>query len=168
MKVVFIDAKNKELIFSILLIKGVVLKMSMDFSASFALVIEQEKIEKMNLVTFRKLLRGLKLHNVSLSNFAHSYSVEDVIYNEEGEELSKDSMDEIYELFEDFKEEFKNSTGVGIDLGYHNQEEQGSCYDDIDGVFFALNFSDVYEMTPEAKHLQKKTGFEMKYFVTFG
>ena len=142
--------------------------MGMGYSGAFALVIEQEKIEEMSLVTFKNFLEGLKTYNVPLSHFAQSYSIEDVIYDEEGEELSEDSMNKLYDLFESFQEEFKNRTGVDIYIGYHDQEEQGSHYDDVDDVFFALDFSDVYEMTPEAKYLQEKTGFEMKFFVSYG
>lgn len=142
--------------------------MSMGYSAAFAIVIEQEAIEKMKLKSFEKFLEGLKEHNIPLSNFADGYSYGDVIYDENGNKLSEDLNNKLYDLFEKFEQEFKAHTGIGINIGYHDSESRGSRYDEVDDVFFCLEFSDVYEMTEEAKVLQKMTNFDWKYFVSYG
>ena len=59
---------------------------------------------------------------------------------------------------------FKRKTGLLLSLGYHNSDDEGSCYDDVDGIYWAV--SGVYKLTPAGKKYRK--AIERKFFVTFG
>lgn len=142
--------------------------MTMGYGSNFALVIEQEKIEAFNLSSYQEFIQALEKANVSLEEYGRSTESEDCIYDNNGDALDEDTMESLDAIYKSFQDEFKEKTGVGIAIRYHDSGNSGDCYDEVDGVFFGLEFSDVYKMTPEAKELQDKTGFDLKFFVTFG
>lgn len=139
--------------------------MAMGFGANFAIVIDNEKLEEMNLGSYTNLLQALKERNVSMDSFASSIYHDDMFYDEDGEEVK--DQDFLYGVYKAFLEEFKEKTGIDINLCHHSADDDGDCYDEVDGAYFELDFGDVYQLTPEAKALQKTAGFEMKFFVKF-
>lgn len=59
---------------------------------------------------------------------------------------------------------FKRSTGLELGIGYHNSDDNGDRYDDVNGVYFWVD--GMYQLTPEGATL--KDVVERKSFVTFG
>lgn len=128
--------------------------MGVGYAANFILAVEKEKLEKFK--SYQELLAGLKKYDVPLEDFAQAIESDDVIYKE---------LDTLYESFQN---EFKQVTGVEINIGYHDPDNDGDRYDQVNGVFFGLDFGDMYELTPDGKKVQDTLGFEWKFFVTFG
>lgn len=137
--------------------------MGMGYSGASAIVIDTEKVEGMNLATYQNLVNKLDEFDSSIGALAQAIDREYYI-----EDLEDEENDELFTLYEAFKEEFKSVTGVGVELAYHDRQDDGSRYDQVDGAFFALDYRDVYELTPAAKKLKETAGFEEKYFVVFG
>lgn len=56
--------------------------------------------------------------------------------------------------------------GAGLELfmGHHSQSDDGDCYDEVDGVFFAVG--GMYQLTPAGAKLQDR--IERKFFVSYG
>lgn len=54
--------------------------------------------------------------------------------------------------------------GLELFIGHHSQSDDGDCYDEVDGVFFAVG--GVYQLTPAGTQFQDR--IERKFFVAFG
>ena len=66
--------------------------------------------------------------------------------------------------FKALREEFKIATGdLVLYIGYHDVDENGSCYDDIDGPFWAVD--GMYELSKAGKKLQSKV--HRRHYVNF-
>jgi hypothetical protein len=65
----------------------------------------------------------------------------------ENEELSK----EIIALYNAIREAFHDDTGLYLCADYHDRENEGDRYDEVDGLYWEV--SGVYEMTPAAKKI---------------
>lgn len=142
--------------------------MSMGYSGTELVTIKKEEVQKLEIRSYQKFLDTLEEEDVTIKNFAIAMQYEDVLLNNEGEEVDQEIFDSVYTAYKLFEEEFEDSTGIAINIIYHDKESQGSTYDSIDGVFYELNFGDVYEMTSNAKALKEKVDFNFSSFVTFG
>lgn len=66
---------------------------------------------------------------------------------------------------------FKEITGIEIVLSYHNKEEVGDKYDEVEGWYWEAYFSSLFQDTPAFKRLKKKYGEESldrAFYVCFG
>jgi hypothetical protein len=122
--------------------------MGMGHSASFAEVIEQSFVKEICPETFQKFIDAIDEADKTLEEFA------------------RDDSNFDFEPFQELLKDFKKKTKLDMYLAYHDQENSGDRYDEVDGVYWALDFSDVYEMTPAAKKLAAK--INRKFFVNFG
>lgn len=137
--------------------------MGMGYGANITVVIEQEEISKLGLSSFLRLFALLEQHEVELDELASCIRHDDSL-----DGLEEEQEEEIFKAYEAFQEEFQQATGVGIELCYHSQSDHGDKYDQVDGGYFALDWHDVYQMTPQAKALKEKVHFEDQFFVTYG
>ena len=141
--------------------------MGMGYAANISEVIEVEEIKKLKLESFAKFEEALKESRVSLDVLAsHLQFDSDITF--EDDDIDEDRANKIVVLYESFVEEFKKKYKIGLHLNYHDQEDVGSRYDEVDGAFFELDFTDMYELTEAAKKLKQKVSFEMKAFVSYG
>lgn len=137
--------------------------MSMGYSANMLMTITMEDVKKLNLSSFEILNQFMQDTNATWENLAELF-----IWDTPIEELTVDEQKEIEDLYKSFKKEFKETTGITINLEQHNSEDEGSRYDDVDGVFFQLDFFDVFDYTPEAKALKEKVDIHFSNYVSFG
>jgi len=66
---------------------------------------------------------------------------------------------------------FEEVTGISLHLGYHDAEDNGSCYDEVDGWYWEMDFSELFEPTEKFKKLQEKCGDSIgsrKFYTMFG
>lgn len=147
--------------------------MGMGYGAVNVIHIENDELEKLNLETYKKfrLVQGkLNLTDYDLHVIVDDYGIE---YSE-FIDLDVDDVDKemiainVLHYWDAFREEFKKETGVSIYLNYHDSEEYGSNYDDINGLHFTLEFSDLYEKTEANKKLSEKIDFDWKNYVIYG
>lgn len=70
------------------------------------------------------------------------------------EDLS-DELDnrEILDCFETLTEMFEAATGLSLSLGFHDSETQGSGYDEVDGVYWAVG--GMFELTAAGKKMEQ-------------
>ena len=137
--------------------------MGMGYGANMAVVITTEEILKLELPSFLKLYALLEQHEVELDELASC-----IAYNDTLDNISESEGEEIFLTYEAFQQDFKELTGIGIELSYHSSNNEGDYYDDVDGGYFALDWSDVYVMSDKAKDLKEKVQFECQYYVTYG
>ena len=87
----------------------------------------------------------------------------------EDDKEAEDLQDKIQETWERLQKDFAKKTGLELDLGFHDADEEGDRYDDINGYFFSVG--EIWQKTPAARRLEKKYGknsVDRKFFVTFG
>lgn len=140
--------------------------MSMGYGAGYADVISEYKIKKVCLAEYRAFLKELKKWNVELEDFA-KHLAQDL-------ELSLDyaDIDETNEITDKIKERYealqtafhKKSGGLHLDISFHNSDDNGSNYDEVNGAFFCVG--GMYQLTPAGKKFERSV--KRKFFVTFG
>lgn len=139
--------------------------MSMGYGANMEWGIELEDIKKVVPDELQAFLNALDNFGITLDDVAHAFT-----YDEYVDELTEQQNKEVTDAWEDLRNAFLNKTMIGLELRYHDSNSQGSCYDDVDGAFFILNWSDVYQWTPEFKMLMQMDNVkpQVKYWVTYG
>ena len=55
-------------------------------------------------------------------------------------------------------------TGLELFIGHHSQSDDGDCYDEVDGVFFAVG--GLYQLTPAGTKFADR--IERRFFVAYG
>ena len=66
---------------------------------------------------------------------------------------------------------FKEATGIELLVDYHNKNDEGDRYDEVDGMFFCVCVSELYQPTENYKKLMEKFGknvIDRKFYVSFG
>lgn len=141
--------------------------MGMGYGANNILALNEEKLRKEFQQEFEVLEATLELVELSLKDLAQAEQYQSSI-QDEYEDISTEQETLIYDALEQLTKAFKDTYGFTLYLGHHDNEAEGSRYDDVDGVFFSLSHGEIYTIKPEAKVLNEKIGFEDKFFVTFG
>jgi hypothetical protein len=59
---------------------------------------------------------------------------------------------------------FEAATGLTLSIGFHDSENDGSSYDEVEGLYFAVD--GMYQLSPAGERW--KDVVERKQFVTFG
>lgn len=139
--------------------------MAMGHGSVPVIFIKDDDIRKLNLISYELFIAMTKK-----LDFEDRHDIIDVLEyeNVEGYEFlghSVETLNKYVKIYKDFQKEFKKHTGVGIFIQYHDSEGIGSANDDVDGIFYQLNYSDVFEMTPQGASLKEKVNFEKKYYV---
>lgn len=151
--------------------------MSMGHSAAFAVVIEEEYLEKLKLEELSLFYQAVEDAGATVENFAavvrfEYYDIDDIEAMYYEDDPTPDEVLErtgpIIDAYEKLREAFKARTGLALFLNHHNSEDEGDIYDDVNGCFWELSFSDVYMLTPEAKKLQETIMFDIQRYVVYG
>ena len=137
--------------------------MSMGSSAAFAEVVEPETIKKiLGKRKEAKLDRFIELFN-TLQEGEGASSLIDFVQEGEQNAVSDPEDPELAELdqlWDDIADAVKQKTGLDIYVNYHDADD-GDCYDEVEGLFFDFNHSQLYQPTEAFKKLQKKYGKEV-------
>lgn len=141
--------------------------MPMGHSACLEVVIEVEKLEEIVPVELKQLNDFFEnKEESSLDELIRSYCTDDAC-----DGLEEKEQEEAIILLNNLLKAFKDKTGIELLVGYHDNESSGDCYDEVDGAFFTLEWTDVFTLTPEAKALKDKFGedaFDIKRYVVYG
>ena len=68
-------------------------------------------------------------------------------------------------------DKFKEQTDVDLLVEFHDSEENGGRYDEVDGLYFCISQVDLYQPTPAYQKMKERFGddvVERKFYVTFG
>lgn len=141
--------------------------MGMGYGANHILAVNEEKLRKEFQQEFKALEATLKSVELSMEDLAQAEQYQSSL-QDEYEDISDAQEALIYDTLGRLTKAFKDTYGMKLYLGYHDSSGEGDRYDDVDGVFFSINHSEVYDIKPEAKVLNEKIGFEDQFFVTYG
>jgi hypothetical protein len=125
-------------------------------------VIEEDKVKQVCEQEYRELEEVSKKYNLSMNELARAIRYHNEIDVEGG-------SDEVFYAYDQLLKKFKQETDLTLDLGYHDSNDSGDRYDELDGYFFAVNFSEVYELTPVGRKA-KEQGIDIcvKSYVSYG
>lgn len=157
--------------------------MSMGYGAGFSLTVKEEVLVKLVPEQLKTFLNQMEEADFSPTDFLTA--IEEIKRNEVTwedaldtiiDEMESEDVNENIKVAEnalkawlDLQSSFEKATGFPLYLGYHNSEDDGSEYDDVEGLYFSLNFNDVYEETESMKKAKEKgMDYDMSFFVTFG
>lgn len=143
--------------------------MSMGYAASFADSIEETELKKIigNDGNGNDLIE--QLHAQIDDIFECEYEAIDYLQdNPPCGDYDEDKAKQFYELYKTITEKFKEETGLELELNYHDSENEGSRYDDVDGIYWEVY--GCYIPSPELLKLREKMGDDVvsrKFFTTF-
>ena len=122
--------------------------MSSDYYASDAITISVENMVKILPEQMKCFLEVLEKHNTSIDEWAQCF------VNDDYDSISKEATSEIYPIYKTIEVAFDKITsavdgkGMSCLMCYHNKDDNGSRYDDVNGAFFWI--FDTWEWTPAA------------------
>ena len=146
--------------------------MSTGYGANYA-----ETISKENLI---KVVKDKRLVNNFIKKFTNYRfaECETADYDELAMTVSGEDIRDIDQDSKRFKElrdkiakKFKDETDIDLYINYHDANDDGDCYDDVDGLFFNFCHRDLYKPTKAYKAMMAKFGediVERKFYVIFG
>lgn len=128
--------------------------MGMGHGANYADVVEDKFVEKICPKEWKKLMDAISKSDEfgSMEEFAQIKRYDDV-----GE-------DEATLAYNQLTDAFNKKTKLDLSLGFHDADEEGDRYDDVNGYFWMVD--GVYSYTPAGKKYRKE--IDRKLFVTFG
>ena len=154
--------------------------MAMGHNPVCVITVEKEDIIKQNFTSLIKLEELLVEHDETIDTFAQIIEYVELNYGI-ATELSCNALQDVGDefginrsvlrhgltLYRHFQLDFNEKYELNIALGYHDKKERGDIYDDVSGGYFVIDFGDVYEVTEQAKNMQKDIPFEISQFVVF-
>jgi len=72
--------------------------------------------------------------------------------------------DMVEKAFDILTTAFQKKTGLGLNIGFHDQHDEGDRYDQVNGAFWSVD--GVYELTEAGKKYEKYINRQM--YVSFG
>lgn len=134
--------------------------MSMGYGANFADTIKEEFIKKSCPKEYKKFIGLLKKFKVSLDDYAQILCEEIELENLSEKDLEK--IGKAYDvLIDTFNRQFKN---VGLCLSFHSVENNGDCYDDVNGAYWEV--TEAYQLSPGGRMIKEQLC--RSFFVTYG
>ena len=141
--------------------------MSMGYGAAYADVITEKRIKRTCPTEMTAFLRAIKDAGSSMENVAQHLAQDaelDLSHIEDDKEAVK-KQEAIHKTWRKLQRVFKRvSEGLALNIGYHNSEDEGSRYDEVNGAFFCVG--GVYRLTPAGKRFRRS--IKRKFYVNFG
>jgi hypothetical protein len=129
--------------------------MGVGFKANSAYVIDEDKLKELNLPSFEQFQELLQkvtdgeLQELDSYDWVHGH----VTYKE------------LDDLWKPVQEEFKEATGLELNVGYHDYSD-GDTYDEVDGIYYFA--AGVVSPTLAGAKALESGLVEKKWWVTFG
>lgn len=149
--------------------------MSMGYGANYAETISKENLIKVvndeslvnNFINKFTNYRFAECETADYDELAITVSGEDI------RDIEQDSkrFKELKALWDKIAKKFKDETKLDLYINYHDANDDGDCYDDVDGLYFNFYPCDLYKPTKAYKAMMEKFGediVERKFYVTFG
>lgn len=135
--------------------------MAMGYGSNVVITLNVNRLELLQLKSYSNLKKVLELSEDEKYQLYEAIEIE-------GIKTLDESLMKYADYLEEFKLEFLKKTGIKVYLGYHDKENNGDIYDEVEGLFFELDFEDVYEMSENAIDLSRKAAFGFESFVHYG
>ena len=127
--------------------------MGMGYSANHADVVDDKFIKKTCPDELKELLNAVKAENMEFEDFA-----KEAVY----QDYSCSIVPE--QAYAKLIAAFHDKTGLSVTLGFHDQDEEGDRYDQVNGAFWDVE--NVYQLTEAGKKNEKY--INRKFYVSFG
>lgn len=139
--------------------------MGMGYGANMEMVISDNDLKKVVPEEYQAFFNMLENLGISFENVANAIS-----NDWEMEDIEEEQEKEVREVWLDLQTAFHEKTSIHLWMGYHDSNDYGSRYDDVDGGFFGLSWWEVLEYTKDFKELMNRFSAkpELKCFVTYG
>jgi len=118
--------------------------MSNGYSAAYDDVIDAKNIEKFCKKEWDKFQDVFK-NNILLN-------LDDYASQSSQGEMEED-YNEVDKKFIALAKQFYKKTGLELSIRYHDADNEGDCYDGVNGAFFGVD--GMYQFTPAGKRMQK-------------
>ena len=135
--------------------------MAMGYDGNAVITLDVNRLELLQLKSYFNLKKVLELSEDKKYQLYKTVEFGDI-------KTLDESLMKYADYIEKFKLEFFEKTGIEVYLDYHDKENNGDIYDEVEGLYFELNFRDVYQMSEDAIDLSRRAGFGFKYFVHYG
>lgn len=150
--------------------------MSMGYGANFAETISIENLTKVvgdkELVdSFVEKFNKYHFTKGEIENYGDLAQTVSGENPSSGIDPDRKAFKDLKALWDKIAEKFKAETGIDLYIDYHDANDQGDCYDDVDGLYFNISHSALYQPTKAYKTMMKKFGdgiVEREFFVRFG
>ena len=140
--------------------------MSSGYGAGYADVIEEKHLKKICSLTLKAFNKAVSDAGADLGQVATAIEYNDA--NDIDLDLDDDKLnaarEAIIKAWKKLEADFHKKTGLELGMGYHSSENNGDCYDDIDGAYFSVR--GYWQVTPAGKRLEKKYGSKKSEVVT--
>jgi hypothetical protein len=127
--------------------------MGMGYGANFADTIEQGELIKIAPKEWKALEKSVEKDEEDMD-----FNLSEIASGNEIEERIKTEYDNFVDAV------YKN-TGMDVEVFYHNSEDQGDRYDEVEGVFWHVN--NAYIKNPKITRGNQQK-IERQFFVTYG
>ena len=131
--------------------------MGMGYAACSIDVISSDGLSKLCKDTYKAFIDALGAINEDIDAFAQRERFDDFDDDQEHWQLVIDAWDSVCKSFH-------ASTGLDLYIGYHDSDNDGCRYDDVDGHFFSVD--GMYELTEAGARIHKYV--TRSHFVQFG
>lgn len=124
--------------------------MGMGYSAAFAEVIEEKAIQKTCPQEFKAFQDLLSKYDVSLADLYRNTEFQEPLVGrdkDDDEQVEKD----LTAAYKALKEAFDKSSGLDLALGFHDAQDTGDRYDDVDGAYWWVD--GMYQLSPAGKNM---------------
>lgn len=122
--------------------------MAMGTSGCYADVIDINHVRKIAKKAFDNFIKVLTKQNVTLDDFAQQMHSEEV----ENDKILLAWMNLVAEFELNTSKDSKED-GLRLNIGFHDKEECGDIYDEVDGTYFSVD--GMYQLTTAGKNFQK-------------
>jgi hypothetical protein len=127
--------------------------MGMGYGANFADVIDDKFVKETCPDELKELLAAIKAEDMDFEAFAQEAKYEDYSCSVVPEEA-----------YNKLIAAFNDKTGLTVTLGFHDQDEEGDRYDQVNGAFWDVE--NAYQFTEAGKKYEKH--INRKLYVSFG
>lgn len=145
--------------------------MSMGYGANYADVITPETLG--SVIGDKKLVNGFvkKFNGYELGDCESSEELAETLSGVDPMDIDTDrtAFKNLKKKWDKISSKFQEVTGLKIFVEYHDSENEGSRYDDVDGMYFCVG--GLWQPTNKFREFKKKFGDEAitrAFYVTFG
>ena len=146
--------------------------MSMGTCAAFAEVIEPKFVKK---IVGKKLAPKVTRFIDSFEKLEEKEGASSLIEFLRGDDGAvtdpqEKSLVKLLAMWVELSNAVFQETGLNLEVDFHDVDNDGDRYDEVDGLFFSFDNFDLYEPTPQFKALQDKLGkdvVERKFYTVY-
>lgn len=137
--------------------------MGMGYVACMTIPIPMAKLEEQFPMEWGELMESIPTDIWSLDDQIQAW-----LYDDLDGTISDNEYALIHQRLARLRDAFYERFGVELLMDHHNQQDNGSRYDEVEDGFFLVDWNDVYQFNEKGQALNNTIPLETKGFVSFG